>query len=66
MVPKEYQYLFEFNPMTNIIIAYREILFYNNIPDMFIIFKALAYGIALIVLVFVIFGKLKKGFAENL
>lgn len=66
MVPKEYQYLFEFNPMTNIIIAYREILFYNNIPDIFIIFKALAYGIALMILGFIVFGQLKKGFAENL
>lgn len=66
MVPKEYQNLFELNPMTNIITAYREVLFYNNAPDIFILFKAFVYGLVLMVLGFVIFGKLKKGFAENL
>ena len=66
MVPEQYQYLFEFNPMTNIIVAYRDILFYNAAPDILVILKAFVYGVILMVLGFVIFGKLKKGFAENL
>ena len=66
MVPKQYQYLFEFNPMTNIIVAYRDILFYNVAPDIIVILKAFLYGVILMALGFFMFGKLKKGFAENL
>lgn len=66
MVPEKYSNLFDLNPMTNIIIAYRDVLFYNNAPDIFILLKASVYGLVLMVLGFIIFGKLKKGFAENL
>ncbi len=66
MVPDKYLYLFEFNPMTYIIVSYREILFYNNVPDIFILFKSLLYGLILLIFGFIFFGILKKGFAENL
>lgn len=66
MVPKEYRYLFEINPMTNIILSYRDVLFYNTTPDIFLLFKSFLYGILLLFFGFIFFGALKKGFAENL
>lgn len=66
MVPQEYRYLFELNPMTNIIISYRDVLFYNNAPDILLLLKSLIYGIFLLVFGFIFFGIFKKGFAENL
>lgn len=66
MVPKEYVYLFELNPMTNIISSYRDILFYNTVPDMLLLFQSFIYGLVLLFLGFIFFGILKKGFSENL
>lgn len=66
MVPEEYRYLFELNPMTNIILSYRDVLFYNTAPDIFLLFKSFLYGILLLIFGFIFFGKLKKGFSENL
>lgn len=66
MVPEKYRYLFELNPMTNIILSYRDVLFYNTAPDIFLLFKSFLYGILLLIFGFIFFGKLKKGFSENL
>lgn len=66
MVPEEYVYLFELNPMTNIISSYRDILFYNTVPDMFLLFQSFIYGLVLLFFGLILFGILKKGFSENL
>ena len=66
MVPKEYVYLFELNPMTNIISSYRDILFYNTVPEIFLLFQSFIYGLVLLFFGFIFFGILKKGFSENL
>lgn len=66
MVPEEYVYLFELNPMTNIISSYRDILFYNTVPDMFLLFQSFIYGLVLLIFGLILFGILKKGFSENL
>lgn len=66
MVPKEYVYLFELNPMTNIISSYRDILFYNTVPEILLLFQSFIYGLVLLFFGFIFFGILKKGFSENL
>lgn len=66
MVPKEYVYLFELNPMTNIISSYRDIFFYNTVPEIFLLFQSFIYGLVLLFFGFIFFGILKKGFSENL
>lgn len=66
MVPKKYLYLFELNPMANIISSYRDILFYNTVPDMLLLFQSFIYGLVLLFFGFIFFEILKKDFSENL
>ncbi|MEJ8759612.1 MAG: ABC transporter permease [Clostridium sp.] len=65
-VPRELLPIFNLNPMTAITEAYRDILYYKAIPEMGTLCQALVYGIVFLVLGFVIFDKLQRGFAEEL
>ena len=65
-LPANLQILMQLNPMTHVINAYRNIFYYQQMPDM----KALGilFIISLIITVigYFIFKKLQKGFAEEL
>ena len=52
--------------MTPVIVAYRDILYYGAVPHFETLVQAIGFGILLSVLGFIIFGKLKKNFAEEL
>ncbi len=58
------QKLFYLNPMTSVIIAYRDILYYAKIPDFPTLLIAFGFGIASLILGEFVFSKLKKRFAE--
>lgn len=66
MIPNEYQSVFLLNPMTPIIIAYRDILYYKAIPQMNYILNSLIMATILLIIGIVVFYKLKKHFAEEL
>lgn len=66
MVPKEILPIFYINPMTNVIIAYRDILYYKTAPDISTLLGALIFGIVVFAIGMMVFAKLKKGFAEEL
>lgn len=66
MIPEEYKQLEYLNPITAVIIAYRDILFYKKIPQMQTMTEALVVGIASLALGILLFRKLKKGFVEEL
>lgn len=66
MIPEQYRYLEQPNPMTSIITAYRDILFYKKIPHLHTLTAALLIGIISLVLGMAVFSRLKKGFAEEL
>lgn len=66
MVPEKFLTLFHLNPMSHIIIAYRDILYYKTCPDMSTLLRAGILGIVFLVIGFVVFNKLKKRFAESL
>ncbi|MBQ9827766.1 MAG: ABC transporter permease [Lachnospiraceae bacterium] len=66
VVPKRLLPLFYLNPMTPIIQAYRDILYYKQIPHTTVLVRSLAFGIAAIVIGELIFRHLQKGFAEEL
>lgn len=66
MIPEEYKQLEYLNPMTAVITAYRDILFYKKIPRMQTMTEALVVGIASLALGVLLFRKLKKGFVEEL
>lgn len=66
MVPEEYLVYFNLNPMTPIIVAYREILYYGKIPELSTLTQALIFGLFFSFFGFVVFNKLKRRFAEEL
>jgi ABC-2 type transport system permease protein len=66
MVPDEMMPIFMMNPMTPVIIAYRDILYYGRVPELFTLLHAFVFGIVILVIGVAVFGKLKKRFAEVL
>lgn len=66
LVPDRYRMIFYLNPMTPIIIAYRDILYYRQIPNISTLYSAIVFGIGIVILGWALFSKLKKGFAEEL
>lgn len=66
MVPKKYISLFNLNPMTPIIAAYRSILYYKTMPDLSHMGMILVWSIGFIVIGYLVFEKLQRNFAEEL
>jgi ABC-2 type transport system permease protein len=64
--PSELVSIFYLNPMTSIAIAYRDILYYKQIPHMQNLMVAVAIGIGSLIIGSVVFAKLQKNFVEEL
>ncbi len=65
-VPEQYKLIFNINPMTPVITAYRDILYWQKIPDLTTVLWALALGIFALIVGWFTFEKLKRRFAEEL
>lgn len=65
-VPDEVQWVFMCNPMTYIIIAYRDILYYGKVPKLENLLSAVILGIVMLIGGWVIFYYLQKRFVEEL
>lgn len=66
MVPDDMIGIFMLNPMTPIIIAYRDVLYYQKAPDLKTLLTATCLGVALLIVGWFMFGRLQKHFAEEL
>jgi len=66
MIPKKILPIFNLNPMTPVITAYRDILYFKNIPNIETLIQALCAGLAIFFLGIFIFSKLQRNFAEEL
>ncbi len=66
MVPVELLPIFRMNPMTPVIEAYREILYYKAVPDLTTLISAAIFGIIVLAVGELVFSKLQKGFCEEL
>lgn len=66
IIPKTYQFYFNLNPMTPIISAYRDILYYGSPPDPLTLARACSFGIIVLSIGIMVFGQLKYRFAEEL
>ena len=66
MVPEQLVPIFNMNPMTPVIEAYRSILYYKEVPDLTTLFSAIAFGMVTFVIGEIVFSKLQKGFCEEL
>lgn len=65
-IPENMRKIFFLNPMTPIIIAYRDILYYARAPSLRTLLLALSLGAFFIIFGLILFGYLKRGFAEEL
>lgn len=66
MVPERLLPIFNLNPMTPVIEAYRQILYYKQTPQVNTLLHAFILGVVFVCVGFVVFRKLQKGFAEEL
>lgn len=66
MIPEKLLPIWNLNPMTPVIQAYRTVLYYKEIPRLETLLHAAILGILVLVLGSVVFRKLQKGFAEEL
>lgn len=66
MVPEQFVDLFYLNPMTPIVIAYRDILYYKQVPEMGTLVNAVIMGVAILVIGRLVFAKLQRRFVEEL
>ena len=65
-VPDNMKFAFNLNPMTPVIIAYRDILYYKKIPEISTLLHATLLGLGLLIIGWITFSKLKRHFAEEL
>ena len=65
-IPPEFDWIFKFNPMTYIIEGYRDIFYYQQMPDMVTLLVVLVIGILLCITGYLVFNKLQRKFAEEL
>ena len=66
IVPDNLISIYRLNPMTPIIVAYRDILYYKQVPQVNTLISASLFAVVIFALGFIIFGKLKEHFAEEL
>lgn len=65
-IPDKYRALFNLNPMTPVITAYRDILYYKTVPNFQTLLSSVVIGIVSIMVGYFVFEKLQKGFAEEM
>ncbi len=66
MVPAEYLPIYRLNPVTPIVNAYRDVLYWGRTPDLRTLLLAVLIGLVTVVLGILIFGRLQRRFAEEL
>ena len=64
--PSEYRWIMHINPMTSVIIAFRDILYYGRVPEMMTLLEAVVLGVVFLLIGCLVFRKLKRRFAEEL
>lgn len=65
-LPANLQIIMQLNPMTHIINGYRDIFYYQQMPNIKILGILLAISVVITIIGYFIFKKLQKGFAEQL
>lgn len=66
MVPERLRGIFYLNPMTPIIVAYRDVFYYKQAPELQTFILGTVMGVVMLIIGWVAFGKLKRRFAEVL
>ena len=66
MVPEKYLSLYRLNPVTPIVYAYRDVLYYGRTPDLTTLLIAIGIGLVTVLIGVLVFGRLQRRFAEEL
>lgn len=66
MIPKEFRSLFGLNPMAPVIMAYQQVLYYKQVPDISTLVQAVLIGIIALLAGSISFESLQKKFVEEL
>ena len=66
MLPKSIAWILYINPMTTIITAYRDIMYYQKLPNFEHLGILAIIGVAAFVIGYHIFKRLERNFAEEL
>jgi len=65
-VPEELRRIFRWNPMTAIMDGYRAVMYWGSIPDMKTLVYPAVFAVFVLIIGFVVFGRLKRHFAEEM
>ncbi len=65
-IPANFQWILQYNPMTYVINAYRDIFYYQQMPDFMSLVMVLVGSLIFCVIGYLIFNKLQKRFAEEI
>ena len=65
-IPEQFRGLFYLNPMTPIIVAYRDILYYKRVPEWELLSSSAMLSLIVMLIGFIGFHYLKRHFAEEL
>lgn len=66
MVPEQLLWVFKLNPMTSVIVAYRDILYYAKVPEFGTLLSAVIVGIVVLIVGWFTFDRLQRRFVEEL
>ena len=65
MFPEKFRWILNMNPLATLIGSYRDILFYKKLPDFPSLGIALLISVVILIIGYVVFRHLEKGFAEE-
>jgi len=65
MIPEKFRWLLKLNPMTSLIEAYRSIFYYKTMPDITNLGIVGLVSFVILIIGYLVFRKLEKGFAEE-
>lgn len=66
MLPEKFQWILKFNPMAQLVEAYRSILYYHQMPDFLMLGIWAVASIILLIIGYSCFKKLEKSFVEEI
>lgn len=66
LLPKKFAWILNLNPMTTIINSYRNIFYYQTMPNLKALGLVFAFSCVLLLIGYKVFKKLERGFAEEL
>jgi ABC-type polysaccharide/polyol phosphate export permease len=66
IVPEQYQWIFEINPMSLFTITYRRVILEGEVPDLDRVLVGLAIALATFLIGYWIFKKMERGFADSI